>query len=402
MRPAPRSGRATLTDARAAATSLAFALLAPSALSSQPPVSISDSGGVRIIFIATGNPVPLHLGPPECVISTDPSGRALTSVPAAISLSRNRLLIAGATGQTLFLAECEKGARSVAPHVRAVQRLVRWRGDTILAVENARTALITDEGVFAGYWASGLLAVCALGDGDALMSGRPVFTSPGARGTMTLMRYRVTEGRSELDTVLSVLGNDVPIAVNDQSRRVGAGRVSTARLLESPFGRVTSVRCRGSTILHADGTTYEIRAYTDAGKPELLIRRAAPNRRLTPTIRKEFQGRAATQGSSGAPEEIARLGFPERIPAFRRVEVDALQRVWVEEYLVPPDSTVEWTVVDLAGSVLGAVQVPAASRILYFGADQLVLRHRRGANVRVAVHRLPAALQGSSTPPRPR
>ena len=68
------------------------------------------------------------------------------------------------------------------------------------------------------------------------------------------------------------------------------------------------------------------------------------------------------------------LEFPETMPAYGTVAVDALGNVWVAEYggSGRVDRTGRWTVFNPDGRMLGVVEVPRGGRLTDIGADYLM------------------------------
>jgi hypothetical protein len=147
-----------------------------------------------------------------------------------------------------------------------------------------------------------------------------------------------------------------------------------------PFGRTPIVAVGHDRVYAGDGTTYEIRAYTPSGKLERIIRRDGPlnrvDRAAIATYRSSSLGDRATEAARQREERIIdALVFPETMPAYGRFIVDEAQRLWVQQYRIPADTTpVQWTVFDADGRVLGVGSTPPNLTILEIGKDYMIGR----------------------------
>ncbi|NIW83642.1 MAG: hypothetical protein GWN18_14025 [Thermoplasmata archaeon] len=68
------------------------------------------------------------------------------------------------------------------------------------------------------------------------------------------------------------------------------------------------------------------------------------------------------------------MPFPEIMPAYEDLVVDAEGNVWVEAYRRPGDDQPRWEVFDPRGAFLGTVLTPQRFRIFEIGSDYLLGR----------------------------
>lgn len=144
-----------------------------------------------------------------------------------------------------------------------------------------------------------------------------------------------------------------------------------------PLGFVTAVAASGSRVYVSAGAPAAIRAYDLTGRPV----GAVPSARGTPTqissaqldrfIQDELDRNGT--GDRNARERLLRsLPYHKELPPYRRLLVDALDRLWVETYPTPGAPFTRWTVVSSAGQLIGAVNVPADFHLYDVSADGLL------------------------------
>lgn len=142
-----------------------------------------------------------------------------------------------------------------------------------------------------------------------------------------------------------------------------------------PFGRQASSRVFGNGLYYASSETYEIQLVDSAGRLERIIGRPVPNRPVTSSDIEAFKEEFVQESGfeSWARRRVSDLEFPETMPAYGTVAVDALGNIWVAEYsLGREDRTGRWTVFNPDGRMLGVVEVPRGGRLTDIGADYLM------------------------------
>jgi hypothetical protein len=160
-----------------------------------------------------------------------------------------------------------------------------------------------------------------------------------------------------------------------ESSSIGPG-MGASIVTDAPFGRRASTNVSGNRLYYASSETYDIQVFDSAGRLERIIRRPVPNRPVTSRDIEAFKAEFVEGSAPGSWDRriVDDLEFPETMPAFGTVAVDALGNVWVAEYggSGRVDRTGRWTVFNPDGRMLGAVQVPRGGRLTDIGADYLL------------------------------
>ncbi len=63
------------------------------------------------------------------------------------------------------------------------------------------------------------------------------------------------------------------------------------------------------------------------------------------------------------------MPFPETMPAYADLLVDAEDNLWVEEYRRPGVEAARWQVFDPDGELLGAIETPRRFNVFEIGGD---------------------------------
>jgi hypothetical protein len=145
-------------------------------------------------------------------------------------------------------------------------------------------------------------------------------------------------------------------------------------LMPLPFGRSAHAAPWHGGFFFGDGASYEIAYYSRAGDLLRLVRRTHTPPQLTPTrIQRYIEAQLANVASDDERRFIeslfAEVPFPETMPAYRDLQVDALGNLWVEEYERPVDEKPRWTVFSPDGEMLGVVETPSRFTIYQIGPD---------------------------------
>lgn len=167
---------------------------------------------------------------------------------------------------------------------------------------------------------------------------------------------------------------------------------SVAIAMLAPFGREASIAVFGQRFYYASGQTYEIQVFNSAGSLERIIRRPVANRSVMRSDIQAFKEEFLQEPrlEVWARRRLNDLEFPETMPAFGSVKVDALGCIWVAEYsLGREDREGRWTVFDTDGRMLGVVEVPRGGILTDIGKDYLIGRWRTDLDVeQVRMYRL--------------
>jgi hypothetical protein len=161
-----------------------------------------------------------------------------------------------------------------------------------------------------------------------------------------------------------------------------------------PFSH-ESVAAIGRSRIHLGHTSaFEIGSYHATGGLERLVRVLQPNRPVTSDdiqtyerLRLEQEADAGERSALRDQVEVA--PFPETFPAFASLMVDDAGRLWVENYRLPGESDVVYSVFGDEGELLGAVRVPLGLRIYEIGNDYVLGRWRDELDVEhIRLHEL--------------
>lgn len=206
-----------------------------------------------------------------------------------------------------------------------------------------------------------------LGTGDVIEGG--VWTlsrySPGGRFMNAISGLR---GSSRWEHGMQGLppGIYLPFSVGTPAYAAGEDHIYAGRGIEPGIGR-----------WNHDGTLSR------------LIRWAAPERPVSDQDRRRFR-----EGNSAAPRYVEptawarylrEVPFPERIPVYRRLLLDAEQHLWAERFRAPWEDVPSWYVFDEQGVWLGEVATPPGLHVFEIGSDYVLGRRRDEFDVQSVV-----------------
>jgi len=396
---------------------VAMAGCAPSSEDGPSRPIVRDSAGVTIVE----NRAPRWVGGAEWCVGTavtsigDVDGAPpyqLYSVLDATRLSDGTVVVGNAgTGELRFFSRDGTFTRSVgsmdggpgefrgANALRAVRRI---RGDSIFTWDlYAQSASIfAPDGDFVRSYrledsTRMLFFLGILDDGSLLMmaydyraEGRGEAVAEGLmRERLDLFRFgsdhRLTETRA------GVSGGD-----RFQAAWGREGMITMA----PPFARVSTAVTGARHAYLATGDADEIAVFDELAAPVKLIRRLGTTRPLTSDMiehdrERRIAGDSAIQADEGlsprARRLLANLPYPDVVPPYGRIMVDARSNVWVQVFRVRDEDAQEWSVFDEEGTWLGQVGVPSGLRVFEIGSDYLLGRVRDGLGVeRVVVYAL--------------
>ena len=221
-----------------------------------------------------------------------------------------------------------------------LRRVCLLRGDTLLAIDysDGRLSLWDGQGnLIRAYTRIGYLATDPCFPDGTLLAQRP---PPGKRSAITGPQ-RANFARFKLDgTVITEVG-DLPL---DEY---------------GPIMRLATVIASTDRIYVADAKSYEVRVKSRSGQLTWILRVLAPPMEITDDRwRSEIDRRIPPDVPPAQRRaQIARemqLPRPDVFPAYRRVRVDPVHRLWIQSYEKPE----LWTVFDSVGVLLGNVRLP--------------------------------------------
>ena len=127
----------------------------------------------------------------------------------------------------------------------------------------------------------------------------------------------------------------------------------------------------------------------DDGTLSRLIRWAAPERPVSDQDKRRFR-----EANSDAPRYVEptawarylrEVPFPERIPVYRHLILDAERNLWAERYRTPWEEQPSWYVFDEQGVWLGEVATPPGLHVFEIGSDYVLGRYRDEFDVQSVV-----------------
>lgn len=362
---------------------------------------VADSAGIAIVR----NPAPSRAAPafrltpkPLCDIAgggSDPDVDLL-SVPSAFELPDGSIVVAEARVREIRVYSCRGsvvnrfGRPGGGPG--EFQNLVaawRWKGDSLLVSQGMAGSLVILHPT-AGFVRTVPIrgnVLCCFIDGSVLLSGTARSTGSGApalpagqgeRRVLEYERLSVTLPPARLGHVGSFLANETAGETRAYAAPSGGVSVSRRTIMAAPFGRITSVRPSGMSVIVGEGVTYEFRVLSADGRLQRIVRAAREPFPVTADDIKSFKSQQldGLEGSARAVRAAALegLSFPKRMPAYRRLEIDDQGRVWAEDFVRSQDPDAVWTVFGQDGKLLGTVRLPKDARLLSVGRGHVVLR----------------------------
>lgn len=198
------------------------------------------------------------------------------------------------------------------------------------------------------------------------------------------------------DTLASALGRE-RIEQSTAVAASGGGVTFHTREMTIPFGRDVHHALGGRQLAVAQDDVWQIDVYGADGSLERSLRRSdvAP-RAMSPDLVERYVGwmmdNAVVVG--GAPEgqhekQIREARYPESLPVFLRLRVDAEGSVWAEDFRFPSEEQPRWSVFDTEGQLLGSVETPPGLTVHAIGADWVLGTWRDELDVEhVRLHRL--------------
>lgn len=147
---------------------------------------------------------------------------------------------------------------------------------------------------------------------------------------------------------------------------------------QRPFGRGTAFAATYDRFYVADNESYEIRAYTIAGKLTQVIRKQAVPIPLDASDIQAFEDSVlATVSPASRPQMrvlFATMPPPPRTyPAFEPdIHIDGDLNLWVKESNRLGDPRSEWSVFSAGGELRGVVEMPHGIEVLDIGVDYVL------------------------------
>lgn len=161
-------------------------------------------------------------------------------------------------------------------------------------------------------------------------------------------------------TLSSRDGGDVTLGTFPASERYFDGSNDFPR----PFGKVTSVAVGTEIVVIGTGEGDSLLVVSLRDRARRVVRIIRPVRRLTSEHISEFVAdqlarRVGRADTASLRQFYSALEYPATLPPYRRIILDAADRLWVEDYALPGAKTVRWTILDREGRVLATLSCPS-------------------------------------------
>ena len=132
----------------------------------------------------------------------------------------------------------------------------------------------------------------------------------------------------------------------------------------------------GDHVYAGEGTEATVERWTSDGVLSDLIRWTIPERRVSNEDKSRFRQAYSTAPRYFDPAAWARylreIPFPERMPLYRRLMVDAQRNLWAERFRPFWEEESSWYVFDEQGVWLGEVATPPGLYIFEIGTDYVL------------------------------
>ncbi|UCD25203.1 MAG: hypothetical protein JSW51_04575 [Gemmatimonadota bacterium] len=165
-------------------------------------------------------------------------------------------------------------------------------------------------------------------------------------------------------------------------------------IAQQPFSPQAFVAITATHVHLGHSSVFEIRSYDAAGNLMRLIRLLRPNRAVTDDDIQTYLQLQLEQATSADERAFQRdlaeaAPYPEEFPSFRSILADNAGRLWVENYRVPGETEVVYSVFAAEGELLGQVGIPPGLLVYEIGEDYVLGRWRDELDVEhIRLHEL--------------
>lgn len=162
-----------------------------------------------------------------------------------------------------------------------------------------------------------------------------------------------------------------------------------SRIRYLPFSIGAPVSAAGEALLYlGNGSAFEVEVRTSDGALAQILRWRGRPREVTRNDVARFRSAALerTRDENHRRDEerwLDEVHFPDRMPAYQSVLIDALGHLWVEQYRAPWEKQPRWWIFDPDGSWLGEVATPAGFMPRQIGRDYLLALGRGEDDVEI-------------------
>ena len=354
-----------------------------------------DSAGVTIVENERPAPdsrLPWEIGAePSLSIGAVDSEEAdqLFQVTDAMRLPDGRIVIANSGSNELRVFNADGshsatwGGRGEGPGEfisYSPTAVAAWPGDSVAAPNpwGTRLTLFDSDG---NHGRDVRLDPTMLNVVDVLPDGKIVSEGSGLRGdtkgSSGLVRSPAEWAILDSDGTRHASLGEYPgaewLAIFDSDGNLEGGR-------PHPFGRATVGAVWGELVAIGVQDSYEIKAYRTDGSLARIVRRAgdleSPTRAdLEAYFARRYANRPDDERIS-ALAEVKDMPLVESFPAFSVILSDLAGNLWVQEYQMPGEEAVVWTVFDPGGRIRGLIETPADLEVFKIGEDYILGRVR--------------------------
>lgn len=363
---------------------LAAALAAASPVHAQP---MRDSAGVRIIAVNLTRPAgTLRLSPKPMV---DVGGGAaerkqLFRVRAVARLSRGGIVIANGGSAQLKLFDAsgrfvrEVGGRGQGPgEFESMGGVWILPGDTILVTDGRLRRLVFFDSALKHVRTVRMITpqdrrdpgVVDLGAGRTLLatSSNVMTTPPSAEPYYFTQDLYIYDLDGKAARRIGTFGASEHFAQTTKPENGGVA------YWDRTFGRRTTIRATGNEIVIGDGTTWELRRFSQSGALNTILRSTqappAVTRADRAAVRAADLEGVKTEDRAVEERRLDEMPYPERFPAFQRFETDPVGRTWVKRYPKPGDRAESWSVISADGRYLAEITLPPRVHLRSVGVN---------------------------------
>jgi hypothetical protein len=213
--------------------------------------------------------------------------------------------------------------------------------------------------------------VAPFADGSLLIRARTMFFSPQTEGGLrrdSVLYLRCDPAGELIDSVGWYPGPEWYVK-SEEGRMAASTRA---------FGRAPVAATIADAFYFGASDSYELARYDASGELQQLIRKTQQNVSVTAEDIERWKGEHFEEEDENTrmfwERMHADMPFPETMPAYQRVVVDAESNLWVEEYRRPGDEQPRWTVFDPEGVMLGVVATPPNFQVFQIGSDFMLGR----------------------------
>ena len=339
-----------------------------------------DTVGARAGWVVGGTPT-LTIGGLDA-----PESEQLFRVSGGRRLMDGRIVIAdgGAADVRVFGANGTllrtHGRKGDGPGEFQSPKLAGVRGGDTLVIYDGdlrRVSLVHADSGFARSYRVGTegggypVAIGLTGEGGLAIGGGMFFSSASGFPTGAVRPNSQYVILTPGGAVQGDLG-EVPAA--EMFARTSENSFSASAL---PFGRVTAAAAGSDELWLGTGDAWEISAYRLDATLKRIVRFHRPLTRVTEAMRdadlaERLEGADSDNEARDIRNSDRDMPLRTHAPPYQTMIVDALEHVWIGEYLLPGETARTYTIVDPDGRAAGRVTLPTRTQPLDIGSDYLL------------------------------